>query len=595
VTYSHLPTISSDRPLAFALIERGIFDPRKFGREIPVIRYVLLLFIVSLLTSSAYVAKGVDPDVDGRIVLDLSEEGKFLEREFAQENGLSFQEGDRSLGDEDGHYVERFDRYRGMNITFVYPEGWKLISRGDLSWGKISIDGTCARITLNWLEDPGLDPESCLDQVARAYRSESLHLPVFTAKKGTTVVNGQSAATIDLYYKYGRYGSETRLVAWISPRSNRFFYASVTPCLQSRDQDLDIFEQMIESFQDIGRDNYVELDPRSTVSDAWAIVLQDLLNSYHHVGSANSTTPGVKVTLDFDVYRSSDGVDHLSSEEDIVLVDSFVDDSRVCAVQELLETSGYRSALMETHGVVWIVVQDFDGKWQALSLPLDIEKCVAVLVLPDSGCGWYSGLIRNEGDDYGVCGIEDKAGGEGARRISGGEEIERERISGGGVIEETVSRIQYSSLDATLEKDCNPSCHVKLQFQRKVDLAWSMRLRDLLELYSYAREESQPDYAGASQVCWALLEGARYDASLMTGYEGHPLWDRVWVVVKYPESDGYVAVETLGGCGAGLGNVVFEEVYGEGIMYNTSLQYSHLHPEIGMWLEPKATVLDYSA
>jgi len=92
-----------------------------------------------------------------------------------------------------------------------------------------------------------------------------------------------------------------------------------------------------------------------------------------------------------------------------------------------------------------------------------------------------------------------------------------------------------------------------------------------------------------------LLEGARYDASLMTGYEGHPLWDRVWVVVKYPESDGYVAVETLGGCGAGLGNVVFEEVYGEGIMYNTSLQYSHLHPEIGMWLEPKATVLDYSA
>ena len=545
------------------------------------IRYVLLLFIVSLLTSSAYAAKGVDPDVDGRIVLDLSEKGKFLEREFAQESGLSFQEGDRSLGDEDGHYVERFDRYQDMNITFVYPEGWKLISRGDLSWGKISIDGTCTRITLNWLKDPGLDPESCLDQVARAYRSESLRLPVFTAKKGTAVVNGQSAATLDLYYKYGLYGAETRLVAWTSLRSNRFFYASVTPCPSSRDQDLDIFEQMIESFQDIGRDNYVELDPRSTVSDAWAIVLQDLLNSYHHVGSANSTTPGVKVTLDFDVYRSSDGVDHLSSEEDIVLVDSFVDDSRACAVQELLETSGYRSALMETHGVVWVVVQDFDGKWQALSLPLDIERCVAVLVLPDSGCGWYSGLIRNEGDDYEVCGIEDKAGGKSARRISGGEEIEG-----------TVGRIQYSSLDTALEKDCDPSCHVKLPFQRKVDLAWSMGLRDLLELYSYAREESQPDYARASQVCWALLEGDGYDASLMTGYEGHTLGDRVWVVVKYPGSDGYVAVETLGGCGAGIGEIVFEDVYCEGIMYNTSLQYSYLHPESGMWLELKANVFD---
>ena len=102
----------SDLPLDFDLIEKGISDPRKFGREISVIRYVLLLFIVSLLTSSAYAAKGVDPDADGRIVLDLSEEGKFLEREFAQENGLFFQGGDRSLGDEDG-------RYQGANDAEV--------------------------------------------------------------------------------------------------------------------------------------------------------------------------------------------------------------------------------------------------------------------------------------------------------------------------------------------------------------------------------------------------------------------------------------------------------------------------------------------
>jgi hypothetical protein len=64
----------------------------------------------------------------------------------------------------------------------------------------------------------------------------------------------------------------------------------------------------------------------------------------------------------------------------------------------------------------------------------------------------------------------------------------------------------------------------------------------------------------------------------------------MWVVVRYPyEDQRYVAVEATNTNGNGdllhLGRVILKDEYLKGIMYNTSMQFSWLHPEEGMWLD----------
>jgi len=63
-------------------------------------------------------------------------------------------------------------------------------------------------------------------------------------------------------------------------------------------------------------------------------------------------------------------------------------------------------------------------------------------------------------------------------------------------------------------------------------------------------------------------------------------------VVRYPyEVDGYVAVETANTDEkkrlVHLGKVVTDAAYLEGVMYNSSAQFSRLHPVEGMGLAPK--------
>jgi hypothetical protein len=63
----------------------------------------------------------------------------------------------------------------------------------------------------------------------------------------------------------------------------------------------------------------------------------------------------------------------------------------------------------------------------------------------------------------------------------------------------------------------------------------------------------------------------------------------MWVVVKYPnEADRYVAVETANTDPSKklvhLGKIVEDSDYFKGIMYNSSAQFSGMHPEEGMWL-----------
>jgi hypothetical protein len=63
--------------------------------------------------------------------------------------------------------------------------------------------------------------------VVRAYRSGSLRFSVLEVEPGEAVtIDGQRASTLNVFYIYGGLESQKRIVAWSTPRSGRFFFAS---------------------------------------------------------------------------------------------------------------------------------------------------------------------------------------------------------------------------------------------------------------------------------------------------------------------------------------------------------------------------------
>ena len=132
----------------------------------------------------------------------------------------------------------------------------------------------------------------------------------------------------------------------------------------------------------------------------------------------------------------------------------------------------------------------------------------------------------------------------------------------------------------------------ELKSPAQENITWTNELQRVLDTYSYPKkyQENVFDCSNTSQICWALLESKGYDARLMFSYRDHLLGRHMWVVVRYPyEDQRYVAVEATNTNGNGdllhMGRVVLKDDYLKGIMYNTSKQFSWLHPEEGMWLD----------
>jgi hypothetical protein len=153
-------------------------------------------------------------------------------------------------------------------------------------------------------------------------------------------------------------------------------------------------------------------------------------------------------------------------------------------------------------------------------------------------------------------------------------------------------------VEEVMQRDCQPSRYVALRPPAEIDPSWLDDLnRTLDELeFSQSYQENVFDCSNTSQIVWSVLEGKGYQARLMMSYKGHPLDPHLWVAVAYPyQRESYVAVETANTdkASAGtskrlvhLGRVTIDERYYTGIMYNSSQQYSRLHPEEGMWLVP---------
>lgn len=446
------------------------------------------------------------------------------------------------------------NRHRGANFSFELPPGWKPTSEGDRNEGKLTLEGPCTLTSISWFEDSGVDPESILRQVGRAYRSGSLRFSVLTAEQGETVaVDGHRASSLNVYYMYGGEESQKRLVAWNSPVSGRFFYASFWSCAETWDENLENFEEVLESFMDERSERYVVLEPRSTTLDGWGTVLHETLQSYHFASVAIPPNPEVEVKVVMKTHREGGQVNQLASEEIVSLTRGTEDPPRERALQKLLLGRGYGAAILRRGGAFWVVVKDPEGKWQAISSAAPgTEKGVGTLVPPDEK-KWYRGLVVD-----------------GSKGMAGEKE--------------------NASLDqAAIEKDCDPPLQVRLEPMTVVNLTWILDLRDLLDLYRYSQEGTDPGSFQRAQVCWALLKREGYDTRLVTGYEGHPLHPQMWVVVRHPSEESHIAVKTaVDGDHRGLGEIVCSAERFKGITYETSFQYSCLHPEKGLSIDPGA-------
>ncbi len=446
------------------------------------------------------------------------------------------------------------ERYRGANFSFEIPPGWDATSDGDRYEGNLTLEGDSALVQIGWFEDFGIDPESCLRQVARAYRSEYLRFSVLTAEQGEPAfVDGQEASSLNIYYRYGGQESQKRIVAWCSPVSGRFFYASFWSSPQAWDENLGRFEQVLGSFRDEISESYVELEPRPATLDGWATVLSETLSSYHFESVVAQPSPLVAVKVFLMGHREEGVVDQIASEEIVSPARRAGDPPREAALQKLLQEAGYGAAILRWRGAYWVVVQDPDRRWQAISPAVSLtDKGLGTLVAPGES-EWYRGLV-----------VEGPVG-----------EMAGEGENG-------------SSAQVVVEKDCDPPRMAQLEPRSEVNLTWILGLVDLLDRYSYSGDEPDPGSFKRSQVCWALLVREGCNARLVAGYQGHPLGQGMWVVVSHPEGGGYVAVDPATGDGGGLGEIVSGAGYFEGVAYETSIQYSCLHPDRGLFIDPVA-------
>lgn len=441
-----------------------------------------------------------------------------------------------------------------MGLTFQYPSDWAISALGNQVSGNIGLTDSCASIVIDWIRDPGLTPIDVLDQVVKTY--DQGEMEILSKDQDKISVQGRQVEALDLSYKYKDYSAKKRLAAWTSEGSDRLFFASMSSCSINYSKNIETFNRILDSFQD-RESREISLEARSVQDDAWAIVLGDLLASYHYTDqSAHASTELYAETAHSlipinDLYRLS-STDRIRSEMSAGAI------MRAAVVQKILQASGYNTALIQKSGQIWVVVEDSSGRWQSVSLnPKEPWRMVGALVVGQDG---YSGLLYNTSTE----------------------------------LEEDNSLTTKALTDSSefVKKDCDPSRYRELKGPVQENKTWIDELQSVLDGYSYPKkyQENVFDCSNTSQICWALLKGKGYDARLMFSYRDHPLGRHMWVVVRYPyEEDRYVAVEATNTKGNGdllhLGRVVLKDDYLKGIMYNTSKQFSWLHPEEGMWLD----------
>lgn len=449
--------------------------------------------------------------------------------------------------------------FKDQGISFEHPSDWALRSSGSEPYGNITVSGADERLSLFWIRDVGINPEKYLDQAAGAYQSNQLS--IVSQERGTRSISEGKAWTLALTYEFKGYRSNKLFAAWNSEGSDRTFLAVLSGFGDNYTWDEKPFNLMLETFQDLSPRKTEALMPRTAIDDAWAAVLQDLLSSYHYLDQ--STLPTRSTSTQVALILTASGQSYkLSSDENLSAGLPAIIAIRPAVVQQILAEHGYQAKLCQRHGVIWVIVKDPSGSWQSVSVnPSEPSRTVGVLIKP--GESQPNGLVYDDLADL----------------------LENNQARIDGPVEP----------DQHIQKDCDPSRYVELVAPTEPNSTWTKGLSDLLDIQKCDKkyEEGVFDCSNASQICWSVLQGRGYDARLMFSYQGHPLGAHMWVAVKYPyEADRYAAIEATNVDKEGdmihLGKVVFKPEYYKGIMYTTSAQFSRLHPDEGMWLEPRS-------
>lgn len=469
--------------------------------------------------------------------------------------------------------ASNFAEYRGDGLSLEYPEGWAAKAFGDDFAGNLSIkapdSGAC--IYLTWMRDPGIAPEKILGQAERTYSGDEMKIQ--SSLRGTARTHEGYASTLDLQYALGNHGTRKRFAVWNSSLSDRLFFATLsTGNSGNYAENSVVFDHMLKTFSDMPdmKRRTVRLDRRAGTAkgDAWAAVLGDLLASYSYKDAVNLPSRKVHIQTMHSLQPSiqpSNGTYSLSSKEEIMVDPPEAAVARAGAVQNMLHSKGYETKLVQMRGNIWVAVKDAaSGKWQSVSLnPSRPGRMIGVLV--DDG---YEGITYEDVSDLAadnLMGLEDNNSDHGS---------------------DPSSKI--------IRKDCEPSRYVELRQPSSDNRSWMEDLQKALDSHDYEKsyKENVFDCSNASQICWSILQAKGYDARLMMSYKGHPLDPHMWVVVRYPyEAERYVAVEATNTNKnknlVHLGKIATKDDYSRGIMYNTSAQFSRLHPEEGMWLAPQ--------
>lgn len=443
--------------------------------------------------------------------------------------------------------------YNGMGFAFRYPSDWTISALGDQVTGNVSVMDSCTRVAIAWVRDPGLRPSDILDQIANTY--DKGEVEILSKERDEVSVQGREVETLDLSYKFKDYSAKKRLAAWTS-ESDRLFFASMSSFSIDYSRYEEVFNHVLGTFQD-KMPKETTLEARSVQDDVWAVVLGDLLASCHYMDQPAYSTMTLYVEASHSLIPINDSY-RVSSSDKIRSEMSTEAITRAEVVQRLLQASGYNAALIQKGGQIWVVAEDPSGRWQSVSVnPKEPWRMAGALVVGQDG---YSGLLYKNSKDL----------------------TEDNLVTLDGPID----------FNHYLQKDCDPSRYVELKGPANENITWMNGLQRVLEGYNYPKkyQENVFDCSNTSQICWALLKSKGYDAKLMFSYRDHPLGRHMWVVVRYPyENQRYVAVEATNTNGNGdllhLGRMVSKGDYLKGIMYNTSKQFSRLHPEEGLWLD----------
>ncbi|MCX8207300.1 MAG: hypothetical protein N3G75_05645 [Methanothrix sp.] len=407
---------------------------------------------------------------------------------------------------------------------------------GNEGSGVLTSEAPCMMFNLFWLRDIGVRPESYLDAILQLYNGNGLKID--SHSRFSCSIRSLEARCLDINYSFAGYSARKTFAVWYSPATDRTYIASMESCYG----DTEMLLSILQTISEIDRSRTLAV--RKSRNDTWSLLLSDTLSSWRYADPSHLTGGQFLIRTNHTVSErglfSYDSID-LSLPQDMFM--------RPAAVFYLLREAGYTPVIMQRQGSVWIAVKVGD-EWQAISLnPLNPDRSVGVQVFEDD---WYTGIVYSDPEELAVA-----------------------------------NSINLSVPSGYIVRRCKPSRYVHLEIDTSTDRS---KLENILAEHSYIPRyrEGRFDCSNASQVCWSLLKGMGYDAYLMVGTKDHPLGEHMWVVVRTEK--GYIAIESaMVGSAQNflkLGSIKSDAAYYKGVMYNSSVHYSLLNPEEGMWLEP---------